>query len=651
MEVVRYIEKEAPIMVRCLRKYLFDITFCTFTFILSALIFFPQPAIYAADVTLAWSANTEPDIDGYYIYYKTGSSGAPYNGTDADQGNSPIKITLAELADSANPEYTIQGLSDTETSFFVLTAYDTEGNESGYSKEVSYRSPSAPTLTGITINGDDQVIENRSVDYTATANFSDGSAQTVTSNASWSSNSEYAVVSSNGTLATSEVSNDVPVTIQAGYTVGNTTMTATKVVTIVDVPASNLPSNAPVIVYPDNGQYGVDEPLNITTDPFSDPNDNAHRQSHWQISDQSDFSTLVVDITSDSHLTVFPVPHMILTSNQTYYVRVRFYDVYFEPSDWSDTVEFTTYSLVEDLNSNGIPDVNEVDDTVDFNLDGIPDNDQPEIIKCVQTEDGSAYIGVEKISASISEIEAMGVIDPETIADTANRPADLIFGLFSYRLKVNQPGSIATLKIYFSGEVFASDTFFKYDTINGWYNYSEHTTFNHDGQSVTLELKDGGYGDSDGLANGIIVDPGGIASEETTYTDGVASTGNVMGCFIATAAFGSKFEKHVQLLRRFRDLYLMPHRIGRAFVNTYYRYSPPVANVIADHETVRAVIRWSLLPLIGLSWMLLHFGAAPTLLLFVLMSSTLWVGCKRRCKAWRVKPAKVSANLNKLLRS
>ncbi|MBW1748909.1 MAG: hypothetical protein JRJ34_11115 [Deltaproteobacteria bacterium] len=335
---------------------------------------------------------------------------------------------------------------------------------------------------------------------------------------------------------------------------------------------------------------------------------------------------------------------MILTPDQTYYVRVRFYDVNLEPSDWSHAVAFTPHSLVADLNSNGVPDVNEVDDTVDFNLDGIPDNHQPEIIKCVQTEDGSAYIGVEKISSSILEIDVMGVIDPDTITDTANRPADLIFGLFSYRLRVNQPGSIATLKIYFSGEVFPSDAFFKYDTINGWYDYSEHTTFNHDGQSITLELKDGGYGDSDGLANGVIIDPIGIASsEDVSYNND-----NILGCFIATAAFGSKFEKHVRLLRRFRDLYLMPHRIGRAFVNAYYRYSPPVANVIADHETVRAVIRWSLLPLIGLSWMLLHFGAALTGLLFVLMSTTLWVGYKRRCKAWRVKPAKTAANLNKL---
>jgi len=95
------------------------------------------------------------------------------------------------------------------------------------------------------------------------------------------------------------------------------------------------------------------------------------------------------------------------------------------------------------------------------------------------------------------------------------------------------------------------------------------------------------------------------------------------GCFIATAAFGSKFEKPVQLLRRFRDLYLMPHNIGRVFVRAYYRHSPPMADVIASHDTLRLLVRWSLAPLIGASWMLLHFGAVPTLLLMVLMGSVM----------------------------
>ncbi|MFZ0484440.1 MAG: CFI-box-CTERM domain-containing protein, partial [Desulfobacterales bacterium] len=182
--------------------------------------------------------------------------------------------------------------------------------------------------------------------------------------------------------------------------------------------------------------------------------------------------------------------------------------------------------------------------------------------------------------------------------------------------------------------IFASDVFYKYDTINGWYDYSEHTTFNDDGQSVTLELKDGGYGDSDGLANGVIVDPGGIASggSGSTYTDSGVDIGGIGGgggCFIATSAFGSKFEKHVQLLRRFRDLYLIPNRIGRAFVNAYYRYSLPMADVIAGHDTLRAMVRFSLIPLLGLSWSLLHFGMVPTLLFRFLMGFTTFL-CYRK---------------------
>ncbi len=65
----------------------------------------------------------------------------------------------------------------------------------------------------------------------------------------------------------------------------------------VDVPPSNLPPGTPIIVHPANGQDEIDVPLNITTEPFSDPNDDSHSQSQWQISDQSDFSSLVVDVT------------------------------------------------------------------------------------------------------------------------------------------------------------------------------------------------------------------------------------------------------------------------------------------------------------------------------------------------------------------
>lgn len=78
------------------------------------------PATSSADLT--WNANTESDLAGYKVYRATasGAYGAP----------------IATLTGNVT-NYVATGLQVGTTYFFVVTAYDTEGNESSVSNEVS----------------------------------------------------------------------------------------------------------------------------------------------------------------------------------------------------------------------------------------------------------------------------------------------------------------------------------------------------------------------------------------------------------------------------------------------------------------------------------------------------------------------------------
>lgn len=70
------------------------------------------------------------------------------------------------------------------------------------------------------------------------------------------------------------------------------------------------------------------------------------------------------------------------------------------------------------------------------------------------------------------------------------------------------------------------------------------------------------------------------------------------GCFIATAAYGSPLDEHVQSLRDFREGYLRPHAPGRAFITLYERMSPPIAAFIAEREWARSLTRLALMPVV-----------------------------------------------------
>jgi hypothetical protein len=123
--------------------------FLTFTAFFFPLLFCLVTEGFARDVTLQWDANTETDLAGYKIYYKTTSSGAGvlsnYTGVGAEEGNSPVDMPLAmdENPDIDVVEFTLHDLDDDQTYFFVVTAHNTGGLESSASNEAHSDPPSS----------------------------------------------------------------------------------------------------------------------------------------------------------------------------------------------------------------------------------------------------------------------------------------------------------------------------------------------------------------------------------------------------------------------------------------------------------------------------------------------------------------------------
>ena len=109
---------------------------------------------------------------------------------------------------------------------------------------------------------------------------------------------------------------------------------------------------------------------------------------------------------------------------------------------------------------------------------------------------------------STGKLKYLAFVDPENLP---SRPAEFPYGLIKFSLEVEKGGEAEIRITYPSLENFLDDsgkvTFFKFNP-----STLEWSSFDADveGNAVVLRFRDGGFGDEDGEANGVISDDGGV---------------------------------------------------------------------------------------------------------------------------------------------
>ena len=182
-------------------------------------------------------------------------------------------------------------------------------------------------------------------------------------------------------------------------------------------------------------------------------------------------------------------------------------------------------------------------------------------------------------------------------------------------------GAKATITLDVTFAALITDNSIIYKIVNGvWIRLVKGTDYNvlGDNKTIRYSIEDDGPLDSD-KTQGSILDP--IAATTTIANTQPPSSGGGGGggCFIATAAYGSYLDPHVNVLRNFRDNFLKKSTMGAAFVTYYYAASPRLADVIREHESLRFLTRTLLTPVIyGIEYPLLALSGALLIAIMLL---------------------------------
>ena len=487
----------------------------TYSFIISTFIFAGNT--YADNVSLAWdeSIQSGAEIQGYRIYYGTDGQAFPSQGCEV-----------------AGTSCTVSNLSPGQTYYFVATAFNMDGESDFSDPPISYTVPAAViNHTIIASTGPNGIISP-----SGAIPISEGGSQSFT------------ITPASGYRVSDVKVDGESVGAASIYTFNNVytdyTITAYFTPIAESTPTPNHVPERPIPLLPNNGENSVPLTPMLEISGFSDPDTgDVHGATRWQISSEEDFNHLIIDIVCDenstnNYLLSLQVPHGTLTNLRTYYWRVMVRDARigdYKWSQWSPVRRFDTVARVnEDINSNGVPDEFEAI-TSDLDGNGLNDNEQP-LMRVMNMHTGQGMLGMKAVDG-VNSINHFTQIDPTSIFDSP-RPV-LPYGLISLSVNLEQIGGTARFELYLPGLPDEDAPWYKYDPINGWYEYPVQVI---SGKYI-LEIEDGGRGDADGVVNGIIVDPIGVSDGATVTGIPTNDSGSnntleevLNACFIGTTA-------------------------------------------------------------------------------------------------------------------
>ena len=274
--------------------------------------------VYSEEVFLSWGQNQESDLSGYRIYYGNAS------------GSHSVKIEVGKTRN-----YTLTHLESGKTYYFSATAFDTSGNESEFSEEISFRLPADDG--GATDSGQDS--DKDGVEDSADNCPSNTNANQADADGDGLGDACDPLTDSDddGMPDHWETQNGLdPNRDDAAADPDEDGISNLNEYLGQTDPAVYEANDAPDApwLYAPVARETVSLTPQLQAEEFYDPDfGDTHRQTQWQIIRQAD-DRVVLDVISDYMLTSLPVPKMVLEENSRYSWSARFYDNHGSASPW-----------------------------------------------------------------------------------------------------------------------------------------------------------------------------------------------------------------------------------------------------------------------------------------------------------------------------